>query len=269
LTFALRERLRRTPLSYFLLMLVRPAWAIERILAEKPAFRPLVVFLTCISLVRGILDGVLVLMTEGQFFALGHAGRLITWFVSKAYPLLLADWLAGYVRWFGFALVVYVLGQFCGGRGKLTEHMRLYGIALGIYVVTVLPNFAYFFAPLPMLRFEVAPHYSPTLGVGQLLTTSWLAWVSFLIVKRLHGLAGFESAAIGLLAPLLNIGALVLPGVLIFNLPQAVSWGQTTVAYTTLLGFSAFSIGFVVLCAFVAWWFVQRERQALRSDSQQ
>jgi len=269
LTFALRERLRRTPLSYFLLMLVRPAWAIERILAERPAFPSLIVFLTCVSLLRGILDGVLVLITDGQFVALWQGGRLISWFVSKAYPLLLADWLAGYVRWLGFALVVYVLGRLCGGRGKLTEHMRLYGIAMGIYVVTVLPNFAYFFVPLPMLRFEVAPNYSPTLGIGQLLTTSWLVWVSFLIIKRLHGLAWFESAAIGLLAPLLNIGALVLPGVLIFNLPQAVSWGQTTVAYTTLLGFSAFSIGLVVLCIFVALWLAQRERRSLHSDSQQ
>ncbi len=262
-----RERLQRTPLSYFLLMLIRPAWAIERILAEQPVFPSLIIFLTFISLLRGILDGVLALMTDGQFFALWQSGRLISWFLLKAYPLLLADWLAGYVRWFGFALVVYVLGRLCGGRGKLTEHIRLYGIALGIYVVTVLPNFAYFFAPLPMLRFEVAPNYSPTLGVGQLLTTSWLVWVSFLIVKRLHGLAWFESAAIGLLAPLLNISALVLPVVLIFNLPQAVTWGQTTVAYTTLLGFSAFSIGFVLLCILVTLWFVRRERKTLTPDS--
>lgn len=268
MALALLPKLQHNPLLYFLLMLVRPARAIERILAEKPAFWSLGVFITCVSLLRGILDGVLVLMTEGQFLALWQGGRLLSWFIFKAYPLLLADWLAGYIRWFGFAFVVYVLGRLCGGHGKLTEHMRLYGVALGIYVVTVVPNFAYFFAPLPRIRFEVAPQYSPTLEIGQLLTTLWLVWVSFLVTKRLHSLAWFESIAIGLLAPLLNISALVLPGVLVFNLPQTISWGQKTVAYTTLLGFSALSVVLVTLCVFLALWFVRRERWTRYSDSE-
>lgn len=241
----------RKPYSIFWLMLAKPAQAIERVLVEPPSFISLVLFITVISLLRGILDGVQTLLTDGQLVAIWRVGRLFAWFVIKAYPLLLADWLAGYVRWLGFALAAYFMGRFCSGTGKMVDFLRLYGIALGIYVVTVLPNFAYFFIPLPMLRFQVSSTFAPSLGIGQILTTLWLMWVTYSILKRAHCLPRFESAVLGFLVPMLNIAALILPGTVIFNFTPAVRWGSKMVAYGTLLGFSLASL--VLIAALAAW----------------
>lgn len=256
----------RSPLGYFLQMLVRPARGITRVVTERPAWWSLVFFLTVISLLRGILDGVLVLLSDGQLFSLWHAGRLPGWFVFKASPLLLADWLAVYVRWLGFALVPYLLGRFCGGVGRLHEFLRVYGIALGVYVVTVLPNFAYFFVPLPMVRFEAAPMFNPTLGVGQIITSTWLAWVSYAVVRHVHRLPRFEAASIGVLTPTLNIAALVLPGAVIFNLPHVRAWGAKAVTYSTLLGFSAASLLIIAALVLLVRRLQRSEARMLRSE---
>jgi hypothetical protein len=263
----LRRQFVRTSFGYFLEMLVRPTQAVERILKERPGFLSLIIFLTGISLLRGLLDGVLTLLTEGQLLGMWHAGRLLPWFILKAYPLLLADWLAGYVRWLGFALVPYLLGRFCGGRGRLVDFLRLYGVILGIYVITVLPNFAYFFVPLPMIRFHAAPQFSPTLGVGQILTSAWLVWVSYLVLKRVHGLPAFESFAIGFLTPALNIAALVLPGAILFNLPQLQAWGGKQLTYVTLLGFSAASVLLIMGFVILAWQLRKAEVRRLTMEA--
>lgn len=252
-----------TPAASFLCMLVRPRLAIARIVAQRPSFGSLVLFLTCISLLRGVLDAVLVLLDDGQLFSIWAAGRLLPWLVGKAYPLLLADWLAVYVRWLGFALVPYLLGRFCGGAGRLSDFLRLYGVILGIYVVTVLPNFAYFFMPLPLLRFEAAPFFRPTLGVGNLLTSAWLAWVTYTVVRALHRLPRFEAAAIGLLTPLLNIAALVLPGAVLFNLSALFRWTPSSVTSVTLLGFSAVSLGLIAGALSLSRWLHRREQLRL------
>lgn len=231
-------------------------------MAQPPRLWSILLFLTIISLLRGVLDGVVVLLNEAQLSALWHAGRLLPWFVAKAYPLLLADWLAGYVRWLGFALVPYVLGRFCGGTGRLKDMLRLYGIILGIYVVTVLPNFSYFFLPLPVVRFDSAPVFKPTLGIGNVLTSLWLAWVTYRVCRQAHALPTFESAAIGMLTPLLNIAALVLPGALLFNLPHVAAWTPKTVAYTSLLGFSGASVGLIIAAVLYTRWLQRAEDRA-------
>jgi hypothetical protein len=248
-----------TTTTYFLWMLVRPAHVIERVLAQPPRLRSLIIFLTLISLLRGILDGTLVLLNDGQLWAMWHAGRLLPWFIFKASPLLLADWLAVYVRWLGFALVPYLLGRFYGGTGQLMDFIRVYGVALGIYVVTVLPNFAYFFVPLPMVRFYAAPQFQPTLGIGQLITSAWLAWVTYCAVRRVHQLPAFEALWIGMLTPALNIAALVLPGALIFNLPSARMWSKTFITHATLLGFSAVSVALIVGAVMLTRWLYRTE----------
>lgn len=250
---ALWHTFGRTTPGRFLVMLVRPARAIECILIEPPTFLSLFLFLTIISLLRGFLDGVLALLTAGQFFDLWRAGLLLPWFAVKAGPLLVADWLAVYVRWLGFALVPFVLGRFCGGTGRLVDLLRLYGVILGIYLVTGVLSFAYFVEPLPMLRFEAAAQFKPTLGVGQVLTSAWLVWVTYLAVRRVHRLPAFEAAAIGLLTPALNIAALVLPGALIFRLPYTRGWGENMVTSATLLGFSIASLFIIGAFALGVW----------------
>lgn len=262
------RRVSGSSVGVFVQMVLRPARTIERVLRERPSFWSLVLFLTTISLLRGILDGALVLMDDGQLLAMLAAGRFVPWLIGKAYPLLLADWLAVYVRWLGFALVPYLLGRLCGGGGRLVDLLRLYGIILGIYVVTVLPNFAYFVLPLPLIRFDVAPFFQPTLGVGNVLTSAWLAWVTYLVVRRVHGLPSFEAAAIGLLTPLLNIAALVLPGVVLFQLWAAQLRNPRIVASVMLLGFSLVSLGLIGGALALVRWLHRREalRQPASAD---
>lgn len=258
-----------TASRYFVEMLFRPARTIPRISSEPPAFWALALFLTLISLLRAVLDGVVVLLDEQQLIGMWLSGRLLPWFLFKAYPLLLADWLAVYVRWLGFALVPYILGRLCGGQGQLKTLLRLYGVILGIYVVTPLPNFAYFLMPLPQIRFAAAPGFMPVLGIGNVATSVWLAWVTYLVVRQVHRLPRFEAVGIGVITPLLNIAALVLPGALIFNLPTATDWHANRVDSITLLGFSLISVMLIGAAIGLIRWLLQRERAPIEPAADQ
>lgn len=126
----------------------------------------------------------------------------------------------GYARWIAFTLIAYVLGKFAGGTGKVTDFLRVYGIILGIFFVTALPNFAHLFLKLPIIQFSVSQSYSPTIGIGQVLTSCWLAYISYKAVQIIHNLPRVDSILIGLSVPLINIGTLIFGAKVFFNLPQ-------------------------------------------------
>lgn len=110
--------------------------------------------------------------------------------------------------------------QTAGGTGKVTDFLRVYGIILGIFFVTALPNFAHLFLKLPIIQFSVSQSYSPTIGIGQVLTSCWLAYISYKAVRIIHNLPRVDSILIGLSVPLINIGTLIFGAKVFFNLPQ-------------------------------------------------
>lgn len=248
-------------LFYFSGLLIRPGRTLERILRQRPGFVRIVLFLTVVGLLRGLLDGAWVLINDQQFLALWSEGRLWGWYLTKGYPLLLADWIAAYVRWLGFALVPYAVGRFFAGRGRLVDFLRVYGVAMGIYVVTVLLNAAYFFAPLPTITFRAASGFGPRWGVGQMVTSLWLVYISYRVVRRLHGLPVFESLLTGVLVPALNLAALIGLGALFYRLPAVASLPVRQFEAAGLLAFGAGGLGLVALFIAVAVWLARRERR--------
>lgn len=211
--------IKTTIVGYFLLLLVRPSVAIEKILKEEPAFKRILIFLFWIGALRGITEGIWILSMHGQLGQVLSTPALLKTYLGQCLPFVLSNVTTGYVRWVAFALVPFAGGLFLGGRGRFVDFLRLYGIILGIFLVTILPNFAYLFMKLPTIRFNISDMYNPTIGVGQIITSCWLVYVSYRAVISIHKLPRFESFFIGLLVPLLNIGILVLGAAAVFNLP--------------------------------------------------
>jgi hypothetical protein len=245
--------------GYFIGLLLHPTATLERLLRERPSFRRIILFLAGLGLGRGLLDGLWLLLTHQQFQALGSEVHLVSWHVTQIGPLLLADGVAAYIRWLGFAFVPYALGRFMGGRGRLEDCLRVYGAVMGIYVVTALLNAVYFFAPLPMIQFRSAPAFSPGWGIGQILTSLWLAYISYRVVQRLHHLSRIESMMIGLMVPTLNLGALLGLGFLFQNFLTGIQGPAPVSAAGGYLVFSLGSLGLLLIWIVLTAWIIRRE----------
>ncbi len=203
----------------FLWLLVRPAYGIRQILSHKPSFRRIIVFLFVIGMVRGLLECAMLLLRAGQFEqVLTSSTALLKSYLRMGIPFLVSSITCGYVRWVGFALVVYLLASFFGKKGRFNDCLRVSGVALGIYLVTIILNFAYLLIPLPVIEFAASRYIKPTIGIGQALTSAWLIFVMYTAARLIFRLPRYASFLIGLSVVLINIGALVLTCLIFFNL---------------------------------------------------
>lgn len=224
-------------LEYFLSLFIKPAKTIERILAERPSFKRIAFFLLFIGALRGIIEGAWMLLMLGQFSQVISSPDLFRSYLLQGSYFGLANIITAYVRWAMFALIPYLLGRFLGGRGKFEEFLRLYGIILGIFLVTILPNFAHLALKLPIIEFRVSASYNPALGVGQMLTSCWLAYISYEAVRITHKLSKIESVFIGLLVPLINIGLLVFGAMVFFNFPTIIALSRRNIFIVATIAF--------------------------------
>jgi len=222
----------------FVLLLVRPSAGVNRILREKPGFKGIVFFLLGIGTLRGMAEGVWILSMQGRLGQVLSAPPLLKAYLLQGLPFVLSNVTTAYVRWAAFAVVPFLCGVFFGGRGRFEDFLRIYGVALGIFLVTIMPNFAYLFVKLPVIRFNVSEVYNPTIGIGQVLTSCWLVYVSYRAVMVVHKLPRFESFFAGLLVPLLNIGILVLGAAVVFNFPSLALFSQKKVFSLSTAGFT-------------------------------
>lgn len=207
-------------LSHFACLLLRPKTGINRILADKPSFRRIIFFLFVVATFRGLLECAWVLLGAGQFGqVLTSSTILLKSYLRMAIPFLISSITCGYVRWVGFALAVYLLASFFGKKGRFDDCLRVSGVALGIYLVTIILNFAYLLFPLPAIEFAASPYYKPTIGIGQVVTSAWLIFVMYSAARLIFRLPRYASFLIGLSVVLINLGALVLACVVFFNLP--------------------------------------------------
>jgi hypothetical protein len=208
-------------LLHFTRLLVHPPSAIQRIIHEQPDLTRIVLFVFVVSILRGIVEGIWVLLRVGQLGQVATSWTLFHSYLRLGIPFLISSLTCGYVRWIGFALAAYWLGRFFGGKqGRFNDWLRLTGIFMGLYLVAILPNFAYLIWTLPMIQFRISSLYNPGLGVGQMLTSVWLGLLLYQAVRIVHGLARFQSLLIGASIVLANIGALVLGSLIFFNLPR-------------------------------------------------
>ena len=207
-------------IAYFACLFSRPSHTIKKILEEKPSFRQLFLFLFVISTLRGIIEGIWVLLKAGQLAHVFSSAALMKSYLELGIPFLISSLTCGYVRWAGFALAPCLLARFFGKEGRFGDWLRLSGVFMGLYLVAILPNFAYLFFKLPVIQFYISRFYNPGLGIGQVLTSCWMVVLLYKSARVLYGLPRFSSFLIGISIPLLNIGALVLGSMIFFNLPQ-------------------------------------------------
>lgn len=204
-------------LFHFFNLLIRPTCAIKKILTDRPSFKRLVVFLLLASILRGLIEGLWMLLREGQLFQIIVSPVLFKSYLNLGIPFILSSITCGYVRWVGFALLPCLLAKFWGKEARYRDFLRVTGIMMGLYVVTILPNFAYLFFKLPMIQFNVSKVYNPAIGLGQWITAVWLVVIIYKASRIIYGLSRFQSLLCGLSVLLVNIGALVFGTLVFFN----------------------------------------------------
>ena len=240
--------------GYFLSLLIRPTATIVRILLEKPDYKKIIFFLFGIGALRGITEEIWILSMNGQLGQVLGSMPLLKTHMTTGLPFILSNVITAYVRWVAFALLAFLCGLFLGGKGRFEDFLRLYGIILGISLVTILPNFIYLFVKnLPVIRFSVSTMYNPTIGIGQLVTSGWLVYVSYKAVMTIHKLPKFESFFTGLLVPLLNIGILVLGAAVVFNLPMLNASSPNKVFSLSTLGFTVATLAAIPIFLWIGY----------------
>ena len=206
--------------GYFSSLLVKPTGTVYQITQDRPGFREIAIFLFSVGAARGIIELFWELLMAGQLGrTLSNPELFRRQFLADGSILVLGNVTTAYVRWGMFALIPFVLCRFLGSRVRFEVFLRLYGIVLGLFVVTLLPNFLYLFFKLPMLRFEVSEVYNPVFGIGQVLTSLALIFITYKIARIAAGLPRWESLLVSPAIPLVNIGLLVLCSHIFFNLP--------------------------------------------------
>ena len=98
-------------------------------------------------------------------------------------------------------------------------------------------------------------------------TSLWLVYISYRVVRRLHGLPAFESLLIGLMVPALNLAALIGLGAAFYRLPAVVNLPLWQFEAVGLLAFGVGGLGVVALFVAMGVWIVRRERRASRMGS--
>jgi hypothetical protein len=220
----------------------RTGRGIAAVVACPPPWRELVFILVAIGLVRGLLESAYVLLRAGHLLVtLTQPYALRTYAVSGS-AFLLANAVTALVRWQLFAFVAYVLGRWLGGRGRFRQLATAFGLAMGIYALTILPDYLYLFWTLPAIRFQVSAVYSPTIGIGQIAASLWLTWFGYATARSLHRLGRVDSLLVGAGLELVSLGSLVIGAQLFFNLPEMARLGRdemvlaATAAFTLVAG---------------------------------
>lgn len=246
--------------KYFLYLFIRPTATIRQILQERPSFKRITIFLFCIGLLRGLIDGVWQLLMAAQF-----SQTVSSWTLSKSQlvmgtSFIFANITTGYSRWIAFTLIAYIFGKIAGGTGKVMDFLRVYGIILGIFLVTALPNFAHLFLKLPIIQFSVSKIYNPTIGVGQVLTSCWLAYISYKAVRVIHDLSAIDSILIGLSVPLINMGTLIFGAKIFFNIPKIISLTERKLFSLATFVFIAATLLSIPLLLWLVYWISRKSR---------
>jgi hypothetical protein len=238
-------------LFHFCNLLIRPTYTIKEILIDRPGFKRVAFFLFWIGILRGLIEGLWMLAREGQFLPIMVSPVLFKSYMNVGTPFILSSITCGYVRWVGFALLPCLLAQFWGKEARYKDFLRVTGVMMGLYVVTILPNFAYLFFKLPMIQFHVSKVYNPAIGLGQWITAVWLVTIIYKASRMICHLSRFQSWLCGLSVLLVNIGALVLGSLVFFNLEYF-----HTVSFRGTLNIATYIfIGITIITVPIFLWF--------------
>lgn len=230
------------------------ARAIEAAARQAGSWRPLLGLLLVCGLARGLLESALILLRAGHFLITLTQPYALRAYLVTGGAFMVANAVTAYVRWVLFAVTVLLVGRWLGGRGSLDRLLRVFGPALVVYPLTIVPDYLYLFFSLPAIRFSVSPGYNPVIGVGQIAVSVWLAAFGYLVGRRLLGLARVDAALVGAALELSSLGALVVGALLFFNLPVIAGMDRDHMILTATGAFTATA----ALAALVGWLVARR-----------
>lgn len=203
----------------FIKLFYQPQAAVEEILSRPPTWRAIVIFLAIIALLRTTLEAAWDLAMKGELFnTLRQPGALWAYHTPFA-AFFGANLATAYLRVVLFAFIALAVGRFLGGKGRFEPLLRLYGVILGLFALTIVPDYLAVWFKMPFIAFKAAPTYNPEVGVGQLISSIWLAWISYLVVRTVHRIKPFDALQTAVALALANTGLLVLVAMGVLNLP--------------------------------------------------
>ena len=192
--------------KYFICLLARPGRTIKIILESKITYKQIVLFLFWIGLIRGMYEVVRPYLAAGALSQLWLSLRVPSWYAVESVPFLAGCVITAHIRWLIFSLVTFLAAKFFKGRGRFDDYLRVYGVILGIYLVSPLFNALYFFRPAPAVEFVGLAKYSSIIGLGQFVGAGLLLFLTYKVLRQFSGLGRLEAFSIGLLLPLLDRG---------------------------------------------------------------
>jgi hypothetical protein len=221
--------------------------------AVTGSWRLPLVLLLVFGLARGLLESALILLRAGHFLITLTQPYALRSYLVTGGAFLVANAVTAYVRWLLFALTVFAVGRWLGGRARLEALLRLFAPALLVYPLTILPDYLYLVVSLPAIRFAVSPAYNPVIGVGQIAVSLWLVAFGYLAARRLHRLGRLDSFLVGAALELASLGALVIGARIFFNLPPVLALDRDGMILAATASFTA-----VAAAAAVAAWTLTR-----------
>lgn len=205
---------------------------------RSSGWRPVLALLLAFGLARGVLESALILLRAGHFLMTLTQPYALRAYLVTGGAFLVANVITAYVRWIFFALAVFMVGRWLNGRARLDQLLRLFGPALVVYPLTILPDYLYLFFTLPAIRFSVSPVYNPVIGIGQLAVSLWLVAFGYLLARRVHGLGRLDSLLVGAALELASLGSLVAGALVFFNLPVITEMSRDAMILTATASFT-------------------------------
>lgn len=159
-----------------LAILMKPRWAIHRMLTAHVAIRSILMFLFWVGLVRGVLEVVWLFAMSRRVSELAELSGQWSWWMMEAGPFIVANILTAYFRWALYSLVCYAALRFLQARVDFARVLRVFAAVMILYVLTILVNFLHCAMDLPMLQVRIAERYMPSFGIGQGVSSVLVLW---------------------------------------------------------------------------------------------
>ena len=187
-----------------LLLLIRPRAGIREALERPPSPGSLLLFLGVVGLLRGLLEAVWLYAMANRPGLLLQLSQDPTRYLMEGLLFVAANVMTAYLRWAMYAALFLGIARWFGQRISFNNMKILAGLMLGLYLVPVLVNSLYLVLPLPSVKFTVAQVYQPIIGIGQMVTTVWFAWIAYTIFRQVCGLQAWEALMGAVFIPLLD-----------------------------------------------------------------